>query len=91
MTRSKLGTAGYSTGTYSRPVPLLRMAPVGMMRVPGTSVGSMAPQVPTRMRTSAPHFFSSSTPMAVLGPPMPVDMTVTVSPSRVPFQVVYSR
>ena len=30
-------------------------------------------------------------PMAVEGPPMPVDMTMTVSPSTLPSQVVYSR
>ena len=41
-------------------------------------------QVPTRMKVSAPHLWSSSTQMAVEGPPIPVEVTVTRSPSSVP-------
>ena len=38
----------------------------------------------TRMKVSAPIFTSSSTAMAAEGPPIPVEVTLTFSPRRVP-------
>ena len=45
---------------------------------------SMPPQVPTRIKVSAPMLCSSSMAMEAEGPPMPVEHTETFSPSRVP-------
>ena len=45
---------------------------------------SMPPQVPTRIKVSAPILCSSSMAMEAEGPPMPVEQTETFSPSRVP-------
>ena len=42
------------------------------------------PAVPMRIKVSAPTAMSSSTAMAVLGPPMPVLVMETGMPSRKP-------
>ena len=78
-------------GAYSREVPSMRTAPVATTRLPPITSVCMPPQVPTRISVRTPVWHNSSTPMAVEGPPMPVDMTSTFSPSRLPSQVVYSR
>mgnify|MGYP002515984316 CR=1 FL=1 len=43
---------------------------------------SIPPQVPTRINVSAPHNTNSSMAMDADGPPMPVEVTLTFSPSR---------
>ena len=40
------------------------------------------PQVPTRIKVSAPHFTSSSIAMDADGPPIPVEVTLTFTPSK---------
>ena len=45
---------------------------------------AMPPQVPTRMKVSAPMAASSSMAMEADGPPMPVEQTETFCPSMVP-------
>lgn len=51
----------------------------------------MPPQVPTRIKWDTPSMCSSSTPMAVDGPPMPVLITSTLTPLVSASQLVYSR
>ena len=51
---------------------------------PAQTLRSMPPQVPQRMKVSAPMAVSSSMAMAAEGPPMPVEQTLTRSPSSVP-------
>ena len=71
-------------GRYSRLVPSARMAELATTMLPGMTFAFMPPQVPTRMKVSAPIFTSSSTAMAAEGPPIPVEVTLTFSPRRVP-------
>ena len=71
-------------GAYSRLVPSIRMAPVATTMSPPLTFISMPPQVPTRMKVSAPHLCSSSMAMEADAPPMPVEVTLTGTPSRVP-------
>ncbi len=42
------------------------------------------PQLPTRTSVRAPALTSSSTAIAAEGPPMPVEVTLTGTPSRLP-------
>ena len=67
------------------------MAALAPTRSPPITWVAIPPQVPMRIMVRTPVWYSSSTPMAVEGPPMPVDMTSTGSPSSLPSQVVYSR
>ena len=53
--------------------------------------GCIPPEVPTRMNVSAPALTSSSTAIAALGHPIPVDVTETGTPSSDPVHVSYSR
>ena len=71
-------------GAYSRLVCSKRMAPVATTTSPERTSRSMPPQVPTRIKVSAPMLCSSSMAMEAEGPPMPVEHTETFSPSRVP-------
>ena len=89
--KEKSGTAGNASGMYSCVVPSMRTAPVGRIRVPGTKCGCMPPQVPMRRNVSAPHCTSSSIAMAADGPPIPVEVTLTGTPSKNPVYVVNSR
>ena len=76
--------AGYSGGAYSRLVPSWRTAPVAITQSPARTRRSMPPAVPTRMKVSAPTANNSSIAIALDGPPMPVEQTLTRSPSRRP-------
>lgn len=76
---------------YSREVPSCRMAAEATTRSPPTTLCAIPPQVPTRMRVWAPHLTSSSTQMAVDGPPIPWEITSIRRPARFPAQEVYSR
>ena len=87
---SILATAGYSIGANSRLVPSIRMAPLAITISPPITSSCMPPQVPTLKKVSAPHFESSSIAIAADGPPIPVDVTLTFTPSRVPVYVTYS-
>ncbi len=88
---AKSATAGYSMGAYSRLVPSMRTAPVATTTSPLFTSSRMPPQVPTRRKVCTPIWCSSSMAMAAEGPPMPVDTTLTRSPSSKPVQVVNSR
>ena len=88
---ARSGTAGNSTGAYSFVVPSMRTAPVAITMSPLFTSVCMPPQVPMRMKVFAPHFTSSSMAMEAEGPPMPVEVTETFTPSRVPVQVSNSR
>jgi hypothetical protein len=72
-------------------VPSSRIAAVITASSPLNESGCIAPDVPTRMKVSAPILISSSTAMAADGQPIPVETTLTRSPSSVPVQVSYSR
>ena len=87
----KSATAGNSRGAYSRLVCSNRTAPVATTMSPDWTFTSMPPQVPVRMKVSAPHLWSSSMAMEAEGPPIPVEQAVTFSPSSVPVQTLYSR
>ena len=63
-------------------VPSIRMAPVATTISPPFTSMSIPPQVPTRINVSAPHSTNSSMAMDADGPPMPVEVTLTFSPSR---------
>ena len=78
-------------GAYSRLVPSMRTAPVATTTSSLWTDSSMPPQVPTRIKVWAPRLASSSMAMAAEGPPMPVDTTLTRSPSSSPVQVSNSR
>ena len=80
----KSATAGNSMGAYSRLVCSKRMAPVATTMSPDWTFKSMPPQVPTRIKVSAPMAVSSSMAMEAEGPPMPVEHTDTFSPRSVP-------
>ena len=71
-------------GAYSRLVPSMRMAPVAITTSPARTLADMPPQVPTRTKVWAPIWISSSMAMAAEGPPMPVEQTLTFSPSSTP-------
>ena len=71
-------------GAYSRLVPSMRIAPVAITMSPPQTSSCMPPQVPTRMKVSAPQLVSSSSAMEADGPPMPVLVTLTGTPLRVP-------
>lgn len=51
---------------------------------PPSTSSAIPPHVPTRINVSAPHWISSSIAMEADGPPMPVDVTETFTPSKVP-------
>ena len=88
---STWGTAGYSMGAYSLLVPSMRIAPLATTISPPSTSSCIPPQVPTRRKVWAPHLDNSSIAIAADGPPMPVDVTLTFTPSMVPVYVVYSR
>src|SRR5215831_6279176 len=91
VTTSCDAMAGYSRGTYASGVPSLRTAPVAMTRSPIRMPGWPPPHVPTRRNVWTPSSPSSSTAMAMDGPPMPLEQVDTgVSPTR-PVNVRYSR
>ena len=71
-------------GAYSRLAPSWRTAPVAITTSSLLTGRAMPPQVPTRMKVSAPMLCSSSMAITAEGPPMPVEQTLTFSPSRVP-------
>ena len=77
-------TAGNSIGAYSFDVPSARIAPVATTISPPSTSSAIPPHVPTRINVSAPHWISSSIAMEADGPPMPVDVTETFTPSKVP-------
>ena len=56
-------------GTYSLLVPSMRMAALATTRSPPITGVAIPPQVPMRIRVRTPVWYSSSTPMAVGGPP----------------------
>src|SRR5207302_7287451 len=91
LTTSSDAIAGYSGGTYPLGVPSVRTAPYAMTRSPILISGCAAPQVPTRRNVCTPSSASSSTPIATEGPPIPVDIADTGTPSSVPVKVRYSR
>lgn len=62
----------------------MRTAPVAMIRSPPKMSCCMPPQVPTRTKVSAPQRVSSSMAMEADGPPMPVEVTLTFTPSSRP-------
>ena len=62
----------------------MRTLPLTTTMSPHWTSAQVEAQVPTRMKVSAPHLWSSSTQMAVEGPPIPVEVTVIRSPSSVP-------
>src|SRR5260370_5020060 len=53
--------------------------------------GWAAAHVPTRRKVCTPSSFSSSTAIATDGPPIPVDIVDTFTPSSEPVNVLYSR
>ena len=71
-------------GAYSFVVPSKRIAPVAITRSPPKTSGCIPPEVPTRIKVSEPQWISSSMAMDADGPPIPVETTLTVSPSSVP-------
>src|SRR5438128_2139104 len=62
-----------------------------MTRSPILISGCAAPHVPTRRKVCTPSSLSSSTAIATDGPPMPVDIVDTFTPSSAPVKVRYSR
>jgi hypothetical protein len=68
----------------------MRMAPVAITMSPLFTSVCMPPQVPILTKVSAPHLYSSSIAMDADGPPMPVDVTLTFTPSNVPVYVINS-
>mgnify|MGYP000963511220 CR=1 FL=1 len=54
-TTEKVAVAGYSMGAYSRLVPSARTAAVAMTTSPPITSSAMPPQVPIRMKVSAPQ------------------------------------
>ena len=78
-------------GAYSMLVCSKRTAPVATTMSPDFTSNAMPPQVPVRMKVSAPHLCSSSMAIAAEGPPMPVEQAVTFSPSSMPVQTLNSR
>ena len=81
---SRSATAGNSMGRYSFEVPSARMAPVTTTTSPPMTSRLMPPQVPMRMKLFTPSRCSSSMQMAAEGPPMPVEQTMTFTPSKKP-------
>ena len=51
---------------------------------PPSIFSCIPPQVPTRKNVCAPHLESSSMAIAADGPPIPVEVTLTLTPSNVP-------
>src|SRR5579859_2376831 len=64
---------------------------MAITRSPILISGCAAPHVPTRRNVCTPSSASSSTPMATEGPPIPVDIVETGTPSTLPVNVRYSR
>ena len=81
-TQARSATAGNSTGAYSLLVPSIRTAAVAITVSPLFTSSCMPPQVPIRTNVSAPALISSSMAIEADGPPMPVDVTLTLTPSR---------
>ena len=77
-------------GAYSLLVPSMRIAPDAITRSPLSTSSCMPPHVPTLIKVSAPQFASSSRAIAAEGPPMPVEVTLSLTPSTVPVIVTYS-
>ena len=73
------------------PTHSIRAATQGIMSSPILDLGDADAQEPTRIKVSAPQPWSSSTVIAMDGPPIPVDVTATRSPSSVPTYVRNSR
>ena len=78
------GDAGKLSGRYAWAVPPARIAPLTMTGSPMSMPSRRARADPTRMKVSAPQRLNSSMAMAVDGPPMPVEHTLTGTPSYVP-------
>ena len=75
------------SGLSEPPAPRAALAPssgrtaAGAISVPSGSSSPSAEQVPILTSRRAPSAISSSQTIAALGPPMPVDWTVSGSPS----------
>jgi len=80
-TTSGVAAAGYPSKAYCLLVPSSLTAASATIRVPIFACGLIAPQVPTLIMSLTPSLASSSTAIAVEGPPMPVDIDITYSPS----------
>ena len=63
-------------------IPSIRIDPVAITTSPPFTFLSIPPHVPTRMNVSAPHCTNSSIAIAADAPPIPVDVTLTISPSK---------
>ena len=87
---SKSATAGNSIGAYSLLVPSILIAPLAITKSPPHTSSFIPPQVPTLIKVSAPHLTSSSSAIADEGPPIPVEVTETFTPSKYPVYVTYS-
>ena len=83
-------TAGYSIGIYSVDVPSCLTAPLAITKSPTLVCSCIAPEVPSRTIVFTPMFANSSTPIAVEGHPIPVDITLTGLSLYVPVNVLYS-
>ena len=81
---SKFATAGNSIGAYSFVVPSIRIAPVAITISPPFTLISIPPQVPTLIKVLAPTLTSSSNAIDAEGPPIPVEVTLTLVPFRYP-------
>ena len=77
-------------GAYSLLVPSIRMAPLAITKSPLLTSGCIPPQVPMRIKVSAPAFTNSSMAMEAEGPPIPVDVTLTFVPFKYPVYVTNS-
>ena len=77
-------TAGNSIGAYSRVVPSIRIAPFAITTSPLFTSSCIPPHVPIRIKVSAPDITSSSMAIDADGPPIPVEVTLTFTPSRYP-------
>ena len=60
------------------------MAPLAITMSPPITSVCIPPQVPTLRKVSAPDLLNSSIAIAADGPPIPVDVTETLTPSIVP-------
>ena len=78
-------TAGNSIGAYSFDVPSARIAPVATTISPPLYIEChTAACSDADKRIGHSHWISSSIAMEADGPPMPVDVTETFTPSKVP-------
>ena len=58
------------------------MAPVAMTKSPPIISVCIPPQVPTLKKVSAPTLTNSSRAIEADGPPIPVEVTLTLTPSK---------